>query len=223
MAEALQQFWLLVRGANLLDPDAFRAIARQPNGVLLIAILLLCVGISQSFGQAIVLFLNQVKPLRFLLSLGIAGLLFFISTAFWMLSVWVASRLLYGVDASFLTVFRVLGLAYAPLLWSFLVALPYFGVPLGVVLSVWSLLAFVRGFSAVTELGRWQVLGCAFLGWFIFQVGQRTIGRPAVTLGRLLANVAAGTPLITDLAALERVMQTGFSNFTGGPNRRESS
>lgn len=207
---AIEQFWTLIRGASALHPDAFRAMENHPNGTLIAVIVILLAGLSQSIGQGIVLFLNQVKPIRFVLSLGIAALLFVFSTGFWVFSVWAVSHLVYGSEASFLKVFRVLGLSYAPLLWSFLVALPYLGVPIEVVLSIWSLLAFVRGFSVVTDLERWQVLGSAILGWFVLQVMQRTIGRPAIALGHWVSNTVAGAPLVTNLRELEQTVKSGF-------------
>ncbi len=225
MAEAvdpiLKQFWSLVQGANSLSPEAFRGIENYPYGTVLAVLVILLAGLSQGIGQAIVLFLNQVKPVRFVLSLGIAALLFVFSTAFWVLSVWGVSHLLYGVDAPFLRVFRVLGLAYAPLLWSFLVAVPYLGVPIEVVLSIWSLLAFVRGFSVVTALDRWQVLGSALLGWLVFQIMQRTIGRPAIALGRWVSNSVAGAPLATNLRELERTVQSGLGEQSGKQQRED--
>ncbi|WAL59928.1 YIP1 family protein [Thermocoleostomius sinensis] len=221
MTTGLVQFWSLVQEANALNPDAFRAIEVHPAGILLAITVILLVGLSQSIGQGIVLFLNQVKPIRFVLSLGIAAILFVFSVAFWVLSVWVVSHLLYGVDVSFLKVFRVLGLSYAPLLWSFLVAIPYLGVPINVVLSVWSLLAFVRGFSVVTELDRWQVLGSAICGWVVFQIMQRTIGRPAITLGHWVSSSVAGVPLVTNLRQLEQTVQSSFTKAVDNSNRNQ--
>jgi hypothetical protein len=218
---AIEQFWTLIRGAWVLHPDAFRAMESHSNGTTIAVFVVLLAGLSQGIGQGIVLFLNQVKPIRFVLSLGIAALLFVVSTAFWVLSVWGASHLLFGVDAPFWRVFRVLGLAYAPLLWSFLVAVPYLGVPIEVVLSIWSLLAFVRGFSVVTELDRWQVLWSAIFGWLVFQIMQRTIGRPAIALGRWMSNSVAGAPLVTNLRELEQRVQSGFGELSGEQRRED--
>ncbi|WP_416675955.1 YIP1 family protein [Egbenema bharatensis] len=212
MPTALDRFRELVQGATTLDPDVFRWIETLPDGTRLVVYVLLLAGLSQAIAQSIVLFVNQVKPLRFVLSLGIAAILFAISTAFWVLSVWGVSHVLFGADTAFGTVFRVLGLAYAPLLWSFLIAMPYLGVPIGVVLSIWSLLAFVRGFDVVTGLGRWQALWCAILGWIVFQIMQRTIGRPAAALSQWLSNAVAGKPLITNIQELEQGLQAGLGS-----------
>jgi len=210
MTTALSRFWELMQAANALNPEAFQLIETLPNGTQVAIYVLLLAGLSQAIAQSIVLFVNQVKPIRFVLSLGIAAILFVISTAFWIFSVWGASHLLYRANPSFMTVFRVLGLAYAPLTWSFLGAMPYLGVPIGVVLSIWSLLAFVRGFGIITELGRWQILWCAILGWIVFQIMQRTIGRPAEAFGQWLADAVAGRQLVTNVQGLEQMIQANF-------------
>lgn len=222
MTTALDRFWELVQGATALNPDAFHLIETLPDGTRVAVYVLLLAGLSQAIAQGIVLFVNRIKPIRFVLSLGIAAILFVISTAFWVLSVWIVSHGLYGADTAFLTVFRVLGLALAPLLWSFLIALPYLGVPIGVVLSIWSLLSFVRGFDFVTGLGRWQALWCAVLGWVVFQVMQRTIGRPAAALGKWLSNSVAGKPLVTNIQELEQVIQAGLGNDLAAQTNRNS-
>jgi hypothetical protein len=222
MKTALDQFWELVQGAMALDPEAFRKVETLPDGIKVSLYVLLLAGFSGAIAQSIVLFANRVKPIRFVLSLGVSALLFVISTAVWILSTWLVSHLVYQINTSFLTIFRVLGLAFAPLLWSFLVAMPYFGVPIGIVLSIWSLLAFVRGFDVVTGLGRWSALWCAILGWVVFQILQRTIGRPAATLGQWLSNSVAGTPLVTDMRGLEQIVQSGFGNESAPQTRDDN-
>lgn len=223
MTTALERFWELVQGATALNPEAFRLIETLSDGTKVAVYVLLLVGLSQAIAQAVVLFVNQVSQIRFVLSLGISAILFVVSTAFWVLSVWIVSHVLYGADTAFSTVFRVLGLAYAPLLWSFLIAMPYLGVPVGVVLSIWSLLAFVRGFDLVTGLGRWQALWCALGGWIVFQIMQRTIGRPATALGKWLSNSVAGKPLVTNIQWLEQALQSEFGSETAAQTKDDSS
>lgn len=211
---AWSQFWRLVGGAIALQPEAFRRIEDLPNGTIFAVWILLLAGLSVVLSQAIVLFVNRVKPLRFVLTLAIGALLYGFAEVFWMLSTWLVSRLLYQTDVLPLTVFRSLGLAHAPLLFSFLVAIPFLGVPLNVLLSLWSLLAFVVGFRAVTTLVAWQTFVCAALGWAVLQILQRTIGKPMQTLGHLLANSVAGVPLVTDLQGIEQLLERGVERLS---------
>ena len=116
-------------------------------------------GLSQEIGQIVILFLNRIKPGRFVFSLLINALLF-CPLAFW--PWWAAPgslpwpRGLRGSRLKDLVI--VLGLAYAPLLFAFLGALPYLGVPILSLLSIWHLLAMVVGFGAIANLSISQII-----------------------------------------------------------------
>ncbi|HEY9908620.1 MAG TPA: hypothetical protein V6D18_13560, partial [Thermosynechococcaceae cyanobacterium] len=116
---AIQRFWELVFGAIHLNPEAFRLIQILPLSRRAALLVLLLAGFSQAIGQATVLFINRVRPVRFILSLVISSVLFVVSTAFWIGSTWLVSRFLFGTQASLELVFRTLGLAQAPLIFSF--------------------------------------------------------------------------------------------------------
>jgi hypothetical protein len=220
MAEtALDRFWELVSGAIALNPKVFELIQTLPFSTRTALYIVLLAGFSQTIGQGIVLFINQVKPLRFVLSLLIGSILFAFSYIFWTLITWMASDLLLWRNTSYLAVARSLGLAYAPLMLSFFVALPYLGVPISVLLSVWSLSAFLTGLQATLGISMWQAFWCSALGWAVFQVLQRTIGRPVAAVGRWLANTAAGVKLVTDLKKLEQMVETRLQRVSGS-NRR---
>ncbi len=206
---ALDKFWELVLGAIALDPEPFKLIQTLPQGTRAALCVVLSAGFSQAIGQGIVLFINRVKPFRFVLSLLISAILFAFSYIFWVLSTWFACYLLFRVNISFFTVARTLGLAYAPLMLSFFIALPYLGVPISVLLSVWSLSAFLTGLNVILGLGVWQAFWCSALGWAMFEALERTIGRPVAAVGRWLTNTAAGVKLVTDLKDLEQIVQTG--------------
>ena len=218
--QILNKFWEVVIAAITLNPEAFRMMESFPQGNRSIFILLLLVGLSNALAQAIVLFVNRVSRLRFVFCLLISALLFAFSYLFWVLSVWGVSNLLFRADVQFSVVYRTLGLATAPLLLSFFIALPYLGIPVQILLSLWNLLGFVRGFSITASLTLWQVFWCGIIGWFVLQVAQRSIGKPVATFGKWLSNTAAGTYLVTDLRQLEETLQTGFGNKRQSHRRR---
>jgi hypothetical protein len=58
-------------------------------------------------------------------------------------------------------------------------------------------------------LSVWQALWCGVLGWVVFQIAQRSIGRPVAILGKWLSNTVAGTRLVTDMQGLEQLLQAG--------------
>lgn len=78
-----------------------------------------------------------------------------------------------AVNVSFSVLFTVLALSFAPLLFSFLGAIPYLGVPLLILLSIWHLLAMVVGVAAVTGLSLGEAFGYVAVGWIILQVLQQ--------------------------------------------------
>ncbi len=111
-----------------------------------------------------------------------------------------------AVNVSFSVLFTVLALSFAPLLFSFLGAIPYLGVPLLILLSIWHLLAMVVGVAAVTGLSLGEAFGYVAVGWIILQVLQQTLGQPIAHLGHWLANQAAGVDLTTNRRALAEMV-----------------
>ncbi|NJN86778.1 MAG: hypothetical protein HC881_11250 [Leptolyngbyaceae cyanobacterium SL_7_1] len=210
---ALDRFWSLVGGAIMLRSEAFGQIEQLPLGIGVAIYVALLAGLSQSFGQGIVLFINRVKPFRFLLSLLIAAVLFGFSYLFWAFSTWLAAVILFAQTESLIDVVRTLGLSYAPLLLSFLVALPYLGMPASVVLSVWSFLSFLVGLRVALEISLEDAFWCAVLGWIVFQALQNTIGRPVAAIGQRVASSVAGVKLVTNLKDLEEIVENGIQQI----------
>lgn len=204
---AIDHFWQLVWGAIALKSEAFIFIKTLPlapkaaNNVVFLA------GLSQAIAQSLILFINRVKPLRFILSMAISALLFAFGYFFWALSTWAMKNLFYPPSIPFSSVQSALGFAYAPQLFSFLVALPYFGIPIHVILSIWSFLALLLGLSTSLELEVIDASFCGVLGWFIVQVLQRTIGKPVANFGVWISNQAAGVKLVTDLKNIEKLLE----------------
>jgi glucan phosphoethanolaminetransferase (alkaline phosphatase superfamily) len=219
---AIDRFWELVLGAIALKEEAFELIQTLPLGARAALYIVLIAGLSQAIGQGIVLFINRVKPLRFVLSLLIAAILFAFGYIFWVVSTWFACYLLLGRNTSYSALELTLGLAYAPLMLSFFVGLPYLGVPISVLLSVWSFLAFLTGLKVALGLGVWQAFWCSALGWAVFEVLQRTIGRPVAAVGRWLTSTVAGVNLVTDLKDLERILETGVQRASGNSGNQQS-
>ena len=72
----LDRFWEVLGYVFALNAEAFRIATTVPTGLQLALVVVLLAGLSQGIGQGIVLFLNQVKPIRFAISLAINALLF---------------------------------------------------------------------------------------------------------------------------------------------------
>ncbi|WP_448562471.1 hypothetical protein [Trichothermofontia sp.] len=217
---AFERFWDLIWVAIALDPAAYELAQTLPRGTQAALVIVLLAGLSQTLGQGIVLFANQVKPLRFVLTVLLSAVLFGFSYFFWSLSTWLVCDWLLPRAVPFNAVYRTLALAFAPQLFGFLVALPYAGVTIGVVISIWTLLSAVRGLGVTLGLAIWPAFWCAALSWVVSQILQRTIGRPVTAIARWLTNQTAGVQLVTNLKAWESWLETRhFPAISASPDR----
>ncbi|MEB3277843.1 MAG: CAAX protease [Lyngbya sp.] len=205
---ALSLFWQLVGWVFALNAEAFRVVSTLPRGLTVALFIVLFAGLSQAIAQSIILFINKVKPLRFVYSLLINALLFVAGFLFLVFSTWLITLLPATVNVSLITVITVFGISYAPLVFSFLGALPYLGLPLLSLLSVWHLLAIVVGFDAVTEIGLNGAFAYVVLGWVILQILQQTVGRPIANFSRWLSDRVAGVDLLTHREDIIDLVQT---------------
>ncbi len=208
-ANALDLFWELLGSVLALQGDAFRLVVRLPHGSTVAAIIVLAAGLSQEIAQSIILFINQVKPIRFIFSSLLNAVLFTTGYLFLVVSTWAIGLIPGLVRVPFVVLATVFGISYAPLLFSFLGALPYLGIPILSLLSVWHLLALVVGLAIITGLDVEQAFGYVALGWVVLQVLQRTVGQPIANLGRWLVDLAAGVELVRNQRELMNLVSNG--------------
>ncbi|WOD39356.1 CAAX protease [Nodosilinea sp. E11] len=215
-----ETLWQALAGILSFSPEAFLALRQFPDDTVdaLALVVVFVAGFSQAVAQSIILFVNQVKPLRFVLSLVLAALLFVAGYLFWALSIWLASRWFLEQSISWQAVTDALAFSYLPLVFSFLGAMPYLGVPVLRLLWVWNLLAVVVGFAVLANLSAPQAMGHVGLGWVVLLVLQQTVGQPIVNLGRWLANHTAGVKLVINRGQLKTLIAANPL----GPNPAES-
>ena len=192
---AIDRWREIVGGAFSFQLDAFQKIATLPYGIWLALAIVLLSGLSLAIAQSIILFISRVRPTRFAFSLLLNAVLFAIGFIFLTLSTWIICLLPWSVRVPLPTLIATFGLGYAPLLFSFLGALPYLGYPIGNLLSVWNLLALVVGFAAVAQIEASSAFVYVALGWLVKQLVEGTIGQPIARVGRILADRVAGVDL----------------------------
>jgi hypothetical protein len=152
-------------------------------------------GLSEALGQSLVLFINHVRPRRFVLAVLFSVLSYMVGYVLWTGSVWLVGTYTFGRDVTWVAVAAAVGLAYAPQILAFFELTPFFGSPFGVLLSLWSLLAILVALRAGLGLETWQAVAAGGLGWLLLQAWRRTLGLPIAALGRWLEQHAAGVPL----------------------------
>ena len=214
--DAFADLWLLIRGVLALDAETFREIHLQSRSLLAAFTVVFFAGLSQSLSQIVVLFINQVRPVRFALSLVISALFFTVGYGFWALSIWSILNLSFAEYLPFATVLRTVGFSYGPLMFGAIVVFPYFGGAFFLMLSIWTLLAVVVGVEVITPLGRWEAFESAALGWVIVQLLQKTVGQPVASLGQWITNWVAGEELITNRTRLAQELYAGLRSHRTG-------
>ena len=210
MDTAINNFWSLVSGVLLLNAETFGAIDDLSLSLVASILVVLLAGLSQTLGQSAMLFINRVRPLRFVLSLAIAAILFVFNYNFWVFSTWLVCQWFFQVDVSLVSVIKTLGFSYAPLLFGFSMIIPYFGMPILIVLSIWTLMAIATGLGAISNLGIWEAFECCLGGWIVLQVSQRLFGKAIERLTNKIVDWVAGVDLITEPDYLEQMLYQGL-------------
>ena len=126
MLEYISQVMNAIRLGLTMSPQTLAVVQVPPNARWVALGLLVVAGVSMLLGQSVVLFVNRVPPKRFTLSLLVNGLLFVAGIFFWALMVWATGNFLLAETATYRQILLIIALSYAPLVFGFLILLPYF-------------------------------------------------------------------------------------------------
>jgi hypothetical protein len=203
----LPNFLETLRQALRLNPTIYVHLQHNAQGLVYAALIVLLAGVSESLGQSVVLFLNRVRPRRFILALSITTVSHIVGYFLWMLTIWLVGSWLTQSEQSWRAVAVVVGLAYAPQIFAFFELTPYLGNLIWGVLSLWSMIAIVVALHFGLGMATWQALLVSSLGWVVMQALRRTVGRPILHFRTILQRRAAGVPLTVkknDVAGLRR-------------------
>ena len=143
-----------------------------PGWKLALAILLIA-SLSYTMGQSVVLFANRVNRRHFVFALAISTLSLVISVLFWAGSIWLSVAVLFDVRQPFEQILTAVAISFAPLLFGFLILLPYLGNIVFVVLRIWVFLAIIVGVIVTFQFGFWEALLCSILGWAVLELLTR--------------------------------------------------
>ena len=155
----------LIVGVLQLNPEVFQAVLDSSITGFLALVILFLAGLSDTIGHSAVFFANRVPRRRFLFAIIVEALVFVAGVFFWAASIWLMAEFLFGGEQGYGYVLRTVALGYAPLLFGFLILLPYLGNIIFIVLRVWVLLAVLVAVSVAYDFGFWPSLICSVLGW----------------------------------------------------------
>ncbi|MBW4621434.1 MAG: CAAX protease [Cyanosarcina radialis HA8281-LM2] len=206
----LDRVWEILGWVFALNGAAFQTITTGSGGLGLALTVAFLAQLSLAIAQGIVLFINRVKPIRFVFSLLTTALLSLFEFLFLVFSTWLICQFPTSIHLSLPPLIAVLGLSYAPLLFSFLGALPYLGSPILRILSIWHLLAMVVGFGVVANCDLEVAFGYVAFGWAMKQLLTNTIGQPIARLGQRFAKWVAGVDLVANRSELAAMLESGL-------------
>jgi hypothetical protein len=182
MFEYLWAVWRAIGLGMNFEPSVVQIVETYPNAFWIAFGVVMVAGISLLLGQSVMLFLNQVTPRRFAMSLVINGLLLVAGWAVWASAVWIIGTWLFDEAPPFATVLKLIGLSYAPLAYGFLILMPYAGPFISRLLYAWSFIIALQAVIFTFNASFWAALVCVGLGWLLIMVLSSTIGRPVVAL-----------------------------------------
>ncbi len=120
-----------------LDERVYAAAVIHPRGLEIIMGIVFLAGVSMFLGQSVILFVNRVRRGRFVFSLLTNGVVFLVSYLIWGLAIAFIGWLMFDVDAKELVIVAALiGISTAPLVFGFLILIPYTGPAIGKLLNV---------------------------------------------------------------------------------------
>lgn len=209
LVEVLNNFWPLVERVLQLDTTAIARFSGQAGSGQLALLVVLVAGVSEAVGNSVVLFINRVRPTRFLLTLLVSSVILAFTYLFWTLTVFAVARLAFGVQSDYALIAEVVAFGFAPRIFGFIEFLPVLGRPFGVILQIWSLLAVLLGVATVLALEPWQALLTVALGALVLLTLQQTVGRPLLALAHWLQARASGVNLVLDRKGLTRIVNAG--------------
>jgi hypothetical protein len=187
--------WGAITHALRLDPGVFAFVEQYPQSAWLVAGIVFLAGASTLLGQSAVLFINRVRKSRFVISLITNGIVFVISYFVWGLTVWVIGRILFELNPPWGQFVRMVGLSTAPLVFGFLVLIPWMGPFVGKVLNVWSMLILIAIVEYQFKIGFWGAVTCVVLGWLVSLAFTNTLGKPIVALRNKVFQMVSGSKL----------------------------
>ncbi len=195
IVEFVRVLWAIVWNAMALNPRLAQEVYQYPDAFWYILAVAVISGISLLIGQSVILFVNQVSPQRFLLSLLMGGLMHAISMIIWASVVFLAGDLLFSARPRFVDVLNIVLLSTAPFVFGFLVLIPYAGMFVYRVLNVWSFIIAVGAIRFTFNVGWFNALLAVGLGWVFAYLLTITIGRPVIALRNAVAQRVVGSSL----------------------------
>ncbi len=182
MLSQIGAFFDVVGGILSLDPETILAVQTSPDGLRVALVILLLATVSDVVGNSPVLFFNKMSPGRLASALAIETVLSLVRLAIWMCISGILFFVLNEVRLNLANVVLVVGIGYAPMLWSFLVVIPTIGPLIRRVLIAWTLVTLTASIAVASNASPWQALTAPVLAALVILAVYRWSDRFSVAM-----------------------------------------
>lgn len=182
-------------GAFARDPAIVTRFADDPTTLWVALGVALLAGASMMVGHSGILIINGVRGLRLataaILTVLIVTFLYLVLASLLFVGGW-----LLGADATFGAVARTVMLAATPLVFGFIIIVPYLGPLIARLLNLWSLFILVGLLRPLLEVGIWVALALGLGSWIAMQILGRVLAHPLDWLFAKAWQLAAGRAVL---------------------------
>lgn len=193
-------------GALTFNQKIYEVVSQYPHSSWVLAGIVVLAGGSTLIGQSAVLFLNRVRRGRFFISIITSGFMLLVTYTVWGLIIALTASVLFDENPGIWTIVRLVALSTAPLVFGFLILIPWMGPFVGKVLNIWSGLILINIIQyEFQSAGFWGALTCVAIGWLISMGLERLVGKPLVALRNRMFQSITGSSM--DASARDILME----------------
>ncbi len=151
------------------DAPNTRRTRRVARSIVIVA------AISNALGNAFILLINRVGLTTFIFALILNVVSVVLGYYFWTFTIWKIGDRFKPGHVTFQELLVPIGFAYAPQVFNFLTLIPLLGIPIQLVLAVWSLLAVIVAVRQGLDISNvWAAFIC-LIGWPLIQLAVGSV------------------------------------------------
>jgi hypothetical protein len=159
------------------DTSTFELVLNSPQARSVSIAVLVLAGLSHLFGQLIVLRINRAPVSTRAKAIALGTFLQVADFILWMLVIWIIAGTVFGSQRYIGDAFRVLSIAYAPMILGIIILVPYAGPSLFQGLRLWTVLSVTVATAVTFGLAPGAAAVCSIAGWLCHYILVQGIAR----------------------------------------------
>lgn len=153
-------------------------------------------GGSTLIGHLAILFLNRIRGLRLVATIGLNAAVLTVLHVVQALVIWAVATLVRWEWAPIAGLVQAALLALAPMVLNFLTAIPHFGLAIGKGIELWTAVILWLGVTHVLGFTWWMGLAVTGVGWLVMQLLSRLLEQPMEQLMTKVFSIVSGAPTL---------------------------